>query len=63
MGPFAGLAGLFTDFAEPGKVFSGHCGPIIGFMFGDSGCFITCGGAWTAGLDFSVEPGLARSFR
>ena len=63
VGTCAGLTSLFTDFAAPGKVFSGHCGPIIGFMLGGSGCFIICVGAWTACLDFSVEPGLARSFR
>src|SRR6266480_3751787 len=37
--------------------------PIIGFIFGGGGCFSICGGAWPACLDFSVEPGLARSFR
>src|SRR5207248_9326794 len=44
----AGLRALCTDVAGLGRAFSGHCGPIMGFMFGGSGIFVICGAAWTA---------------
>ncbi len=60
----AGTGGLCSrGLATAGGVFGGHCGPIIGFMFGGSAFFINCGAAGISCLDFSIVLVTACCFR
>jgi hypothetical protein len=58
-----GLTDLCAGLDAPGTGFIGHCGPIIGLKFGDSGFAIISPRGCITCLDFSILPGLACSFR